>query len=79
MEDQRKDLIDPDGHAQGNHPSQLQTHNLFTVDVDNINSTNKGRDLQLANKPQTFPWGKEKILQRIQTQRRVTLHRSAHP
>ena len=30
---------------------QLQTHNLPTDDVENINSTNKGRDLLFTNKP----------------------------
>ena len=30
---------------------QLQTHNLPAGDVENINSTKKGRDFLLANKP----------------------------
>ena len=34
-----------------NRPKQLQTYNLPTDDVENINITNKGRDLRLANKP----------------------------
>ena len=42
-------LIQKD-HPQGNYPKQLQTHNLLTDDVENINSTNKGRDLLLPNK-----------------------------
>ena len=32
------------GSLQGKQPKQLQTHNLPTHDVENINSTNKGRD-----------------------------------
>ena len=32
-------------------PKQLQTHNLPTNDVENTNSTNKGKDLLFANKP----------------------------
>ncbi len=55
MDDQMKDHIDPKGPKQRNRPKQLQTHNLPTEDVENINSTNKGRDLQLANKPRSVP------------------------
>ena len=47
--------------------------------MENINSSNKGRDLLLANKPQIVPWGTERIPQMIQRYRKVTLHRSAHP
>ena len=43
--------IDSKGPKQRSHSKQLQTHNLPTNDVENINSTNKGRNLQLANKP----------------------------
>ena len=50
MDDQRKDHIDPEGHNQRNRPKQLQTHNLPTDDMENINSTNKEKDLLLANK-----------------------------
>ena len=70
--------IDPKGPKQRNCPKQLQTHNLATDDVENINSTNKGRDLLLTNKPQFILWGTERMLQRIQRHSRVTLHRSAH-
>ena len=49
MDDQRKDHIDPEGPRQENRRRQLQTHNLPTDDVENINSK-KGLDLQLANK-----------------------------
>ena len=56
-------------------PKQLQTH---TNDVENINSTNKGRDLLLANKPRFVPWRTERMLQRIQRHSRITLHRSTH-
>ena len=65
--------------SKGTAPKQLQTHNLPTDDVENINSTNKGRDLLLANKLRIVPWGTEKMLQRIQRRSKVTLHRSAHP
>ena len=78
MDDQKKDHIDPEGPSQENRPKQLQTYNLPTDDVENINSTNKGRDLLLANKPQIVPWGTERMPQRIQRHRRVTLHRSSH-
>ena len=42
---------------QGAHAplKQLQTGNLPTDVVENINSTNKGRGLLLANKPRTVP------------------------
>ena len=65
MDNQRKDHIDPKGPKQRNCPKQLQTHNLPTNDVENINNTNKERDLQLANKPQIVLWGIERIPQRI--------------
>ena len=71
--------IDPEGPPQVNHPKQLQTHNLPTDDEANINSTNKERDLLLPNKPQIVSWETERMPQRIQRHRRVTLHRSAHP
>ena len=45
----------------------------------NINSTNRGRDLLHANKPQTVPRGTERMPQMIQRHIRVTLHRSVHP
>ena len=57
MDDQRKDLIDPKGPKQRNRSKQLQTHNLLTDDVENIDSSNKGRDLLLANKPRFVHWG----------------------
>ena len=50
MDDQRKDHIDTKGPKQRNRPKQLQTHI-----VENINSTNKRRDLLLAHKPQIVP------------------------
>ena len=79
IDDQRKDHIDPKGPKQRNRPKQLQTHNLPTDDVENINCTNKGRDLLLTNKPRFVFWRTERMLQRNQRHRRVTLHRSAHP
>ena len=55
LDDQRNDHIDPEGPNQRNPSKQLQTHNLPTDDVENINSTNKGKDLLLANKPRIVP------------------------
>ena len=55
MVKQRKDHIDLEGPNQRNRPKQLQTHNLPTDDVENINSTNKERDLLLAYKPRIVP------------------------
>ena len=48
MNNQSKDHIDPKEPKQKNCPKQLQTHNLPIDDVENINSTNKGRDLVLT-------------------------------
>ena len=64
---------------KGTAPLKLQTHNLPTDAVKNINSKNKGRDFQLANKPQVVTWGRERMLQRIQRYRIVTLHWSTYP
>ena len=60
-------------------PKQLQTQKLTTDDVENINSSNKGRNVLLTNKLRIIHWGTERMLQRIQRQNRVTLHRSACP
>ena len=79
MDDQRNDHIDTKGPKQRNRPKQLQTHNLPTNDVENINNTNKGRDLLLANKLRFVPWRAERMLQRIQKHSRVILHRSIYP
>ena len=78
MDDQRKNPIDRKEPKQGNPSKQLQTHNLPTNNVENINTTNKGRDLLLANKPRLVPWRTERMLQRIQRHSRITLHRSTH-
>ena len=75
----RKDYINQKGPKQRDCSKQLQTHNLPTNDVENTNCTNKVKDLQLANKPQIFPWRTERMLQRIQSHGRITLHRSTHP
>ena len=48
MDYQRKDHIDTKRPKQRKRPKQLQTHNLPTNDVENINNTNKGRDLLFA-------------------------------
>ena len=79
LDDQRKDHFDPKGPKQRNCSKQLQNHNLPTDDVENTNSINKRKDLQLTNKPRIVPWRTEKMSQRIQRHRRITLHRSAHP
>ena len=55
MDDQRKDYIDPSGSKQRNRSKQLQTHNLTTDYLENINSTNRNRDLLLVNKTRTAP------------------------
>ena len=51
MDDQWKDPMYPKGPKQRNSPKQFQTHNMPTDDVENINSTNKGRNLLLSYKP----------------------------
>ena len=79
MDDQRKDYINPKGSKQRNCSKQLQTNNLPTNDVENINNTNKGKDLLLANKPRIVPWRTERMPQSIQRHSRITLHRSTHP
>ena len=65
MDDQRKYHIDPEGPTQRNRPKQLQTHNLPTDDVENINSKNTGRDLLLAYSPLIVTWVTERMPQRI--------------
>ena len=79
MDDQRKDYINPKGPKQSNCSKQWQTHNMPTNDMENIDSTNKGKNLQLANKPWIVPWRTERMPQRIQRHSRITLHRSTHP
>ena len=70
--------MDTKGPKQRNHPKKLRTHNLPTNDVENINSSNKGKDLLLANKLRFVPWRTEKMLQRIQMHSKISLHRSKH-
>ena len=79
MDDQKKDHIDLERTSQKNSPKQIQTQNLPSYDVENINSTNKRIDLLLSNKPWIIPWGRERMPQMMQRHRRATLHRSAHP
>ena len=50
MDDQRREHIDPKIPPQRDHPKQLQIHNVPNYDVENPNSTNKGRNLLLAKK-----------------------------
>ena len=57
----------------GNTHKQSQTYIFPTDDVDNINSTNRGRYLLLANKPWIVRWGTERMPQTIQKHSRVTL------
>ena len=78
MDDQRKERIDPEEPHQGNRPKQLQAHKLPTYVVENINSTNKERGVLLINKSWIVSRGKNRMLQRIQSLRRFTLHISAH-
>ena len=73
INNQRKDQIDLKGPKQKKYTKWLQTHNLPTDDMENINNPNKRRDLLLANKPQIVPWGAERVLQRILRHSRVTL------
>ena len=79
MDDQRKDYINPKGPKQRTCSKQLQTDSLPTNDVENTNSTNKGKDLLLANKPRIVPWRTKKMPRRIQRHCRITLHRSTYP
>ena len=79
LDDQRKNYINPKGPKQKNCPKQLQTDNMHTNDVENINSTNKGKDLLVANKPWIVPWRTERMPQKIQRHGRITLHGSTHP
>ena len=55
VSDQRKDYINPKVPKQRNFSKQLQTDNPHTNDVENTNSTNKEKDLLLANKPRIVP------------------------
>ena len=48
MDDKRKTTLIQKDSLKG---TDRQTHNVLTYDVENINSTNTGRDLLLANKP----------------------------
>ena len=47
--------------------------------MENFNSTNKGRDILLTNKPWIIPWWTDRMPQRIQRHSRVTLYISTHP
>ena len=55
MDDQRNDHIRPKRPKQSNRPKQLQTHNLPTNDVENINGTNKGKIYYLLTSRGLFP------------------------
>ena len=77
MDDQRKDNIDSERPLQRSYPTQLQTYNVLTYHVEDTDSTNKERDLQLTNKLWIVTRGIERILQRIQRYRRATSSTSA--
>ena len=79
VDDKRKGYINLKGPNQKNCSKQLQTHNLPTNDVENTNSTNKGKDLLFAKKPWIVSWRTGRTPQRIQKHSRITLHRSIHP
>ena len=79
LDHQRKDYIIPKGPKQRNFSKQLQADNLPINDVENTNSTNKGKYLLLTNKPLIVPWRKQSMLQWIQRHSRITLHKSTHP
>ena len=49
MNDKRKHHIDRKRSPQVNCSKQLQTHNQSTIGVENINSTDKGRDFSLTS------------------------------
>ena len=74
-----RDHIHREESKPKNHPKQLQTHNQPTDHVENINSTNRGRDVLLVNKPQIVPRGTGMVPLRIQSHSSVTLHRSTYP
>ena len=57
---------------KGTSSNNYRTQNVLTYDEENINSTNKGGDLLLANKPQVVPWGTERMPQRISRHKRAT-------
>ena len=63
IDDQRKYHLDTKGSKQRNHPTQPQTHNLPTNDVENISSTNKRRNLLFVNKLRFVPRGAERMPQ----------------
>ena len=74
MDDQRKNHIDPKRPPQRNCSEQLCTNNLPIDDVENTNKTNQGRELRLAYKPRIVPQEAERMPQRIQSNRKATLH-----
>ena len=74
LDNQRKDDINPKGPKQRNCSKQLHADNLPTNDVENTDSTNKGKDLLLANKMRLVPWWTK----RIQRHSIITLLRSTH-
>ena len=52
---------------------------MIIIIMINTNSTNKGKDILLANKPRIVPWRTERMSQRIQRHSRITLRTSTHP
>ena len=55
MDDQKKRPHGSRRTHSKDRPKQLRTHKVPTDDVENINNSNKGRDLALAKKPQIVP------------------------
>ena len=51
----RKTTLIQKDTIKGTNPKKLQTYNLPTDDMENINSTNKVRDLLLLNISRLFP------------------------
>ena len=79
MDDHMKEKVDSKRtKLKTKRSKQLQTNNLPTDDVENINSSNKGRYLLLFKKTRIILLETERMLQRIQRRRSFTSHRSAH-
>ena len=64
--------------SKGTAPSNCRSMTCLPM-TRKILTAQKGRDLQLANKPRIVPWRAERMLQKILWHRRVTLQRATHP
>ena len=76
---QRRKKIIPKQKLIRRSKTARQTDNLPTNDVENTNSTNKGKDLLLANKPRIIPWRTERCCKESRGTAELFLHRSKHP